>query len=199
MFSKRVIFESFGVIKPKWQCWEQTMQFTTVYAIPEGTLSTSWFVGLPLWLSWSRICLQCRRPGFDPWFGKIPWRRERLPTPVLWSGKFHGLYSPWGLNESDMTEWLSLHFTSLQRESRTSGKSSTSSLPQHPVSNSLRTESSFLFLSRRSPWWDMMRTKPFCFFHFSHHGMDEVRSLRRGHLKRGSTLEAELKIFHGIL
>ena len=22
--------------------------------------------------------LQCRRPGFDPWIGKIPWRRERL-------------------------------------------------------------------------------------------------------------------------
>ena len=26
----------------------------------------------------SRICLQCGRPGFDPWVGKIPWRRERL-------------------------------------------------------------------------------------------------------------------------
>ena len=64
--------------------------------------------GLPLWLSWSRICLQCRRPGFDPWFGKIPWRRERLPTPVLWSGEFHGLYSPWGLKESDTTDRLSL-------------------------------------------------------------------------------------------
>ena len=22
--------------------------------------------------------------GFDPWVGKIPWRRERLPTPVFW-------------------------------------------------------------------------------------------------------------------
>jgi len=21
--------------------------------------------------------------GFDPWVGKIPWRRERLPTPVF--------------------------------------------------------------------------------------------------------------------
>ena len=29
------------------------------------------------------MCLQCRRPGFDPWVGKIPWRRERLPTPVF--------------------------------------------------------------------------------------------------------------------
>jgi len=28
--------------------------------------------------------------------GKIPWRRELLPTPVFWPGKFHGPYSPWG-------------------------------------------------------------------------------------------------------
>ena len=40
------------------------------------------------WLSWLRICLQCRRPRFDPWVGKIPWRRERLPTPVFWPGEF---------------------------------------------------------------------------------------------------------------
>ena len=26
---------------------------------------------------------QCRRPWFDPWVGKIPWRRDRLPTPVF--------------------------------------------------------------------------------------------------------------------
>ena len=31
-------------------------------------------------------------PGFDPWFGKIPWRREQLPTPVFWPEEFHGLY-----------------------------------------------------------------------------------------------------------
>ena len=29
-----------------------------------------------------RIHLQCRRPQFDSWAGKIPWRRDRLPTPV---------------------------------------------------------------------------------------------------------------------
>ena len=27
---------------------------------------------------------------FDPWVGKIPWRRERLPTPVFWPRKFRG-------------------------------------------------------------------------------------------------------------
>ena len=49
-----------------------------------------------------------RRRGFNPWIGKIPWRRERLPTPVFWAGEFHGLYSPWGLKELNTTEWLSL-------------------------------------------------------------------------------------------
>ena len=29
-----------------------------------------------------RIRLQCRRPQFNSWVGKIPWRRDRLPTPV---------------------------------------------------------------------------------------------------------------------
>ena len=40
----------------------------------------------------------------ETWVGNIPWRRERLPTPVFWPGDFHGLYSPWGCKESDTTE-----------------------------------------------------------------------------------------------
>ena len=36
-------------------------------------------------------------PGFNPWVGKMPWARERLPTPVLWLGEFHG-------KESDTTK-----------------------------------------------------------------------------------------------
>ena len=27
-------------------------------------------------------------PRLDPYTGKIPWRRERLPTPVFWPGEF---------------------------------------------------------------------------------------------------------------
>ena len=34
--------------------------------------------------------LQCRRTGFDPWVGKIPWRRAWQPTPVFLPGE-----SPW--------------------------------------------------------------------------------------------------------
>ena len=44
--------------------------------------------------------LQCRRLGFDPWVGKIPWRREWLPTPVFLPGKSHGqrnLAGYWGV------------------------------------------------------------------------------------------------------
>ena len=51
--------------------------------------------------------MQCRKPGFDPWVGKIPWRRESLPIPVFWPGEFHGLYSPWGHKELDTTKQLS--------------------------------------------------------------------------------------------
>ena len=37
--------------------------------------------GFPWWLRrWLRICLQCARPGFDPWIWKIPWRREWAET-----------------------------------------------------------------------------------------------------------------------
>ena len=33
---------------------------------------------------------RCRRHGFDPWVGKIPWRRKRQPTPEFVPGKSHG-------------------------------------------------------------------------------------------------------------
>ena len=36
------------------------------------------------WFRQWKIFLQCRKPGFDPWVGKIPWRREWLPTLVFW-------------------------------------------------------------------------------------------------------------------
>ena len=54
-------------------------------------------------------CLQCGRPGFDPWVGKIPWRRKWQSTPVLLPGKSHGQrslvgYNPWGHKELDTTE-----------------------------------------------------------------------------------------------
>ena len=62
------------------------------------------------------ICLQCRRPGFDPCIRKISWRRKLQPTSVSLPEKSHGRrslvgYSPWGLKESDTTERSDFLFT----------------------------------------------------------------------------------------
>ena len=35
-------------------------------------------------------CRRCERYGFDPWVGKIPWRRTWQPTPVVLPGESHG-------------------------------------------------------------------------------------------------------------
>ena len=56
-----------------------------------------------------KIRLQCTRPRFDSYVGKIPWRREWQPTPVFLPGEFHGQrnlvgYGSWGQKELDMTE-----------------------------------------------------------------------------------------------
>ena len=53
-----------------------------------------------------------RDKGFDPWVGKLSWRRKWQPTPVFLPEKFQGErrlagYSPWGRKESDTTERLS--------------------------------------------------------------------------------------------
>ena len=50
-----------------------------------------------------------RGPGFNPWVGKVPWRRKWQPTPVFLPGESHGWrslvgYSPQGCKESDTTE-----------------------------------------------------------------------------------------------
>ena len=42
-----------------------------------------------------------KRLGFDPWIGKIPWRRKWQPTPIFLPRKSHRQrslvsYSPWG-------------------------------------------------------------------------------------------------------
>ena len=55
-----------------------------------------------------------KRRGFDPWVGKIPWKKKWPPAPVFLSGKFHGQrslvsYSPWGPKESDTTEHAGKH------------------------------------------------------------------------------------------
>ena len=67
------------------------------------------FQVLPRWLSGKESPCQskrCRRYGFDPWVGKIPWRRKWWPNPVFLPEKSQGQrsllgYSPWGRKELD--------------------------------------------------------------------------------------------------
>ena len=53
---------------------------------------------------------------FDPWDGKIPWRRAWQPTTIFLPGESHGQRSlagcsPWGRKERDMTEQLTAKAT----------------------------------------------------------------------------------------
>ena len=57
--------------------------------------------GLCRWLSGKKFACECRRLGFSPWVGKIPWRRKWQPSPVLLPGESHGQRNlagciPWG-------------------------------------------------------------------------------------------------------
>ena len=67
--------------------------------------------GFPGGSDGNKFCLQRRRCRFNPWVGRIPWRREWLLTPVFLLGEISGQrslagYSPWGHKESDTTERL---------------------------------------------------------------------------------------------
>ena len=113
-------------------------------SIPGSGRSAGEGIGYPLHYSWASLIAQLvknppamRETRFDPWVGKIPYRRETLPTSLFWPGEFHGLYSPWGRKESDTTERLSLSLSStlsnkpLEIEQTTSSRnaSSTRSMP----------------------------------------------------------------------
>ena len=75
--------------------------------------------GFPGGASRKEPAYQCRkhkRHGFDPWVGKIPWRRTWQPTPIFLPREFHGQrslagYCPQGCKMSDMAKanWHSTH------------------------------------------------------------------------------------------
>ena len=65
--------------------------------------------GEPWGLSGEESACQCRRCRFNPWVGKIPWRRKWQAAPAFLPGESRGLrnqanYSPWGCEETTMTE-----------------------------------------------------------------------------------------------
>ena len=69
-------------------------------------------MGTSKWNNAKKSACQCRRHKrytFEAWVGKIPWRRERQPTPLFLPREFPGQrslvgYSPWGCKELDATE-----------------------------------------------------------------------------------------------
>ena len=59
---------------------------------------------------------QCRRCTFDPWGGKIPWRRKWQPTPVFLLGGFHRQRRLVGYSRGSQSRtWLSTQSTRLTR------------------------------------------------------------------------------------
>ena len=74
-------------------------------------------LGFPWWLSSKESAYDAEDaecPRFDPWIGKIPWRRAWQSTPVLLPGESHRQrslagYSPWACEESDTTEVTNTH------------------------------------------------------------------------------------------
>ena len=64
---------------------------------------------IPWWFSGKESTCQCRRCGFDPWVGKICWKRKWQTSPVFLPGKSNGQRSlvgssPGGRQELDLTE-----------------------------------------------------------------------------------------------
>ena len=96
---------------PGWNAWAPGLLGPFPLPGQAGSAIALTLHEFPWWLRQWRICLQCRRPRFSPWVGKISWRKEWLPTPVLLPGESHGQrslagYIPWGCKESNMTERL---------------------------------------------------------------------------------------------
>ena len=60
-------------------------------------------LGILSWMTWvfpggtsgKEPACQCRRPRFDPWVRKTPWRTEWLPTPIFLPGKSHDREAWW--------------------------------------------------------------------------------------------------------
>ena len=107
---------------PRWLSGEElTSNAGDPSSIPGLGSSPGEGIGYPLQYSWASLGAQLvknppamRETWFNPWVGKTPWRRGRLPTPVFWPGESHGQrslvgYSPQGHKESDTTERLNRH------------------------------------------------------------------------------------------
>ena len=67
----------------------------TVHGVAKSWTRLSYFTfthisGLPWWLRQYRICLKCRRPGFDPWVGTFPGEKHGNPLQYSCLERPHG-------------------------------------------------------------------------------------------------------------
>ena len=76
-----------------------------------GRSTHSCIFGLPLWLSWQRIHLQCWTPGFDPWVGKIPWSKKGYP--LQYSGLENSMDCIVHVVAKSQTQLSNFHFHSV--------------------------------------------------------------------------------------
>ena len=103
----------------------------------------NWAEGFPGGASGKESTCQCRRPerlGFDPWVGKIPWRRAWQPTPVFLPGEPSWTEEPGGLQSMGLQRaghnWSDLALTQPSGQERVRGKHHmgwrNSVTPNHP-------------------------------------------------------------------
>ena len=88
--------------------WDQNYPVTLVKRVSYSK-NVSLEAEIHWWVRWQRISLQCKRPKFDSWLGKILWRREWQPIQGFLPGEFLGQssltgYNSWGCKELDTTE-----------------------------------------------------------------------------------------------
>ena len=114
-------------------CWLSCCKFLIIFwscdkaDFDSFCLIFQWFGGVKLptlpfhWCHWRKVLNGYLQAHLWDSVGLVldccsKWRRRWHPTPVLLPGKSHGRRSlvgcsPWGLKESDMTEWLHFHFS----------------------------------------------------------------------------------------
>ena len=107
--ASRLSYEAVTFLRQKSFSLYDSKHFYSVFTFYVASLTISRFSGGASSKEPTCQCRRYKRHGFDPWVGKLPWRRKWQPTPVFLPGKSHGQRSlagcsPWGHEELDVIE-----------------------------------------------------------------------------------------------
>ena len=128
-------------------------------------------MGLPWWLRGKEFACQCRRHRFDPWFGKIPWRRKQQSALVFLPGKSLGWrslvgYSPQSCKEQGTTQGLDSNSIKHKQYLTHKKKQITKNLHSRPARRVFPCPTFLLFHCEHNPvflplnfCWRSMRTQ----------------------------------------